>query len=112
MDHFIPWSRYPVDLGHNFVLAHKACIDAGKGDLLAAAPHLRRWWERVETRGTLLAKQFDAKLLVHDVAASREITRWACESADVDATVAMIGRLIPSDRRPNSGRGRQPNAIQ
>lgn len=20
-DHFIPWARYPVDLGHNFVLA-------------------------------------------------------------------------------------------
>src|SRR2546429_642776 len=22
VDHFIPWSRYPDDLGHNFVLAH------------------------------------------------------------------------------------------
>src|SRR5262249_33222516 len=25
VDHFIPWSRYPVDLGHNFVLAHSSC---------------------------------------------------------------------------------------
>jgi hypothetical protein len=26
VDHFIPWSRYPVDLGHNFVLAHNPAI--------------------------------------------------------------------------------------
>jgi hypothetical protein len=35
VDHFIPWSRYPADLGHNFVLAHDRCINA-KSDYLAA----------------------------------------------------------------------------
>ncbi len=25
VDHFVPWSLYPVDLGHNFVLAHSTC---------------------------------------------------------------------------------------
>ena len=25
LDHFIPWSRYPIDLGHNFVFAHARC---------------------------------------------------------------------------------------
>jgi hypothetical protein len=25
IDHFIPWARYPIDLGHNFVLAHGKC---------------------------------------------------------------------------------------
>lgn len=25
IDHFVPWSRYPLDLGHNLVLAHHAC---------------------------------------------------------------------------------------
>src|SRR5207249_557923 len=25
VDHFIPWARYPVDLGHNFVLADDRC---------------------------------------------------------------------------------------
>lgn len=24
VDHFIPWSLYQIDLGHNFVLAHKS----------------------------------------------------------------------------------------
>jgi 5-methylcytosine-specific restriction endonuclease McrA len=28
VDHFIPWSRYPTDLGHNFVLAHPGCNNA------------------------------------------------------------------------------------
>ena len=37
VDHFIPWRRYPLDLGHNFVLAHSAC-NSSKGDRLAAVP--------------------------------------------------------------------------
>ena len=28
IDHFIPWPRYPIDLGHNFVLAHAGCSSA------------------------------------------------------------------------------------
>ena len=35
-DHFIPWSRYPVDLGHNFVFSHPGCNN-DKSDLLANA---------------------------------------------------------------------------
>jgi hypothetical protein len=27
---YVPWSRYPVDLGHNFVLAHSIAADAGR----------------------------------------------------------------------------------
>src|SRR5262249_5123765 len=42
VDHFIPWSRYPVDLGHNFVLAHVSC-NALKSDRLPAAQHLNAW---------------------------------------------------------------------
>jgi 5-methylcytosine-specific restriction endonuclease McrA len=45
VDHFIPWSRYPADLGHNFVLAHKSCNNA-KSDYLAAEKHLAAWAER------------------------------------------------------------------
>jgi 5-methylcytosine-specific restriction endonuclease McrA len=45
VDHFIPWSRYPADLGHNFVLAHDKCNNA-KADYLAAEKHLAAWAER------------------------------------------------------------------
>ena len=37
VDHFIPWSRYPLDLGHNFVLAHASC-NRDKRDMLSAPP--------------------------------------------------------------------------
>jgi len=39
VDHFIPWSTYPADLGQNFVLAHDKCNNA-KADYLAAEKHL------------------------------------------------------------------------
>jgi 5-methylcytosine-specific restriction endonuclease McrA len=45
VDHFIPWSRYSADLGHNFVLAHDQCNNA-KSDYLAAEKHLAAWAER------------------------------------------------------------------
>ena len=41
VDHFVPWSRYPVDLAHNFVLTDAFCDDS-KSDLLASVDHLER----------------------------------------------------------------------
>jgi 5-methylcytosine-specific restriction endonuclease McrA len=46
VDHFIAWARYPVDLGHNFVLADRACNNK-KRDLLPAIGHLA---ERILSR--------------------------------------------------------------
>jgi 5-methylcytosine-specific restriction endonuclease McrA len=45
VDHFIPWARYPVDLGHNFVLADGRC-NSQKCDRLPAYDHLAAWTER------------------------------------------------------------------
>jgi len=45
VDHFIPWARYPSDLGHNFVLAHSQCNNS-KRDHLAAEQHRERWFEQ------------------------------------------------------------------
>jgi hypothetical protein len=47
VDHFIPWSRFPDDALDNLVAAHDRC-NAAKRDFLAAAPHVRRWRERLE----------------------------------------------------------------
>jgi hypothetical protein len=76
VDHFIPWRRYPVDLGHNFVLAHGAC-NAHKGDRLAAEPHLRRWSDRNREWSELLAERFEATGVLHDVTVSVRVARWA-----------------------------------
>jgi hypothetical protein len=64
VDHFVPWRRYPFDLGHNFVLAHPTC-NGRKGDRLAAVDHLRRWDERNRNRLYELPKRFTDSALVH-----------------------------------------------
>jgi 5-methylcytosine-specific restriction endonuclease McrA len=45
VDHFIPWSRYPMDLGQNLVLADERC-NGWKSDRLAGHEHLAHWRER------------------------------------------------------------------
>ena len=76
MDHFVPWRRYPLDLGHNFVLAHGSC-NSSKSDRLAALPHLRRWHKRNVSGLYELPGRFSEAGLTHDLEASNRITRWA-----------------------------------
>lgn len=40
VDHFVPWSRYSLDLGYNFVLARGSC-NTSKSDRIAAFPTSR-----------------------------------------------------------------------
>ncbi len=56
LDHFIPWSLYPNDLAHNFVLACRRC-NADKRDNLAPVEALDRWIERNIVHGDRLATQ-------------------------------------------------------
>jgi 5-methylcytosine-specific restriction endonuclease McrA len=81
VDHFIPWSRYPIDLGHNFVLAHKSC-NSSKADHLAAERHLERWLSRNEAYGTELEARFSAGAILHDAQASHAVAHWAYGTAD------------------------------
>jgi 5-methylcytosine-specific restriction endonuclease McrA len=81
VDHFIPWSRYPIDLGHNFVLAHASC-NSSKADHLAGERHLERWLCRNQTLGPELAASFGNAGILHDAHASRGIAHWAYSTAD------------------------------
>jgi len=76
VDHFIPWSRYPVDLGHNFVLAHASC-NGMKSDRLAASAHLDAWVDRQERHAKLLSADFNRYGVVNDLASSARIANWA-----------------------------------
>ena len=76
LDHFIPWSKYPSDLGHNFVLADRAC-NADKSDLLAELAFRNAWNKRNEEAAKLLAEAFTADAVPHDLAASNSIADWA-----------------------------------
>ncbi len=76
VDHFIPWSRYPSDLGHNFVLAHPSCNNA-KSDHIAAEEHLATWIERNRLHSHQLSEQLSDLELPQDLEASTRITEWA-----------------------------------
>ena len=76
VDHFIPWSRYPLDLGHNYVLAHDRC-NTRKSNLLAAEEHLGRWSERNALRGDELEATFDERGILHDLPATQRVAVWA-----------------------------------
>jgi 5-methylcytosine-specific restriction endonuclease McrA len=79
-DHFIPWAKYPVDLGHNFVLAHESCNRA-KADHLAAADYLAAWAERNARHRVHLAEAFTQHGVRHDLYTSLRIAEWAYQQA-------------------------------
>jgi len=76
VDHFIPWSKYPADLGHNFVLAHVKC-NGQKSDFLAAEEHLGAWVERNDLHGRILNQFFAQARVANSLEFSVSISRWA-----------------------------------
>jgi HNH endonuclease len=94
VDHFIPWARYPVDLGHNLVLAHRDCNGA-KSDTLAAEEHLSHWLERNHRYGSALSQGFEVAGFPHDMEASESIARWAYgQTALANGQVWVKGRVL------------------
>jgi hypothetical protein len=91
VDHFIPWSRYPLDLGHNFVLAHASC-NQDKRDMLAATGHLQRWLERNDTQAAVLDEVFNAARFPFDADASLSIAEWAYENAERAQALVWVRR--------------------
>jgi hypothetical protein len=81
VDHFIPWSRYPRDLAHNFVLVHASC-NQSKRDMLAAPAHLERWVARTDAHGDELREIFEAARFVFDADASMSIAEWSYQNAE------------------------------
>lgn len=76
VDHFIPWSRYSVDLGHNFVLAHATC-NGNKSDRLASSEHLEAWAGYQGRNAKALATEFDRAGVLNDFGSSVRIVDWA-----------------------------------
>lgn len=100
LDHFVPWSRYPIDLGHNFVYAHRGCNNA-KRDHLAAIDHLERWRLRNLDEGRALARQFQGAELGHDLNRTRLIAQWAYQQGQANGAQLWIrdGEFEPCDYR-------------
>lgn len=81
VDHFIPWSRFPADLGHNFVLAHDKCNNA-KSDYVAAERHLAAWSERNQEHQEELRTRLLEAGLPSDWPGSIQIARWVYEQTE------------------------------
>jgi 5-methylcytosine-specific restriction endonuclease McrA len=76
VDHFIPWARYPVDLGHNFVLADSRC-NSQKRDRLPAYKYLAAWTERNRQHGDEIGAAMEQRGIVSELAASNRVAQWA-----------------------------------
>lgn len=81
VDHFIPWSRYPADLGHNFVLADRYC-NSQKRDRIAAIDHLAAWSERNLRYGGQIQRDLERHGFVCQVGASKRVAFWAYSQAE------------------------------
>lgn len=96
LDHFIAWSRYPVDLGHNFVFSHPEC-NRDKRDYLAHTDHLRRWREQNLDAGEALSEGFLEGRLPHELGRSRQVAFWAYEQGEIGGAHAWVaGRRLES----------------
>lgn len=76
VDHFIPWSKYPRDLGHNFVLTHPEC-NRSKSDTLAARPHLEKWLSRIQNNGLIISREMNGLGVQSDIDCLVSVGRWA-----------------------------------
>jgi len=76
IDHFVPWSRYPRDLAHNLVIAHKEC-NRQKSDLLACETHLDRWLRRNADYGDVIGEAAERLNILVDLPTAVSVARWA-----------------------------------
>jgi 5-methylcytosine-specific restriction endonuclease McrA len=94
VDHFVPFSLYPRDLAHNFVLAHPSC-NRSKSDMLAAKPHLERWLERLVLHSDALEEVGSKAGVVVDESVCRRVASWGYSSAHECGGHAWIeGRMV------------------
>ena len=80
VDHFVPFSQYPRDLVHNFVLAHPAC-NRSKSDMLAARKHLERWLAQIADHDDDLQEIGADAGLPADRGTCHAVARWSYSNA-------------------------------
>ena len=76
VDHFVPWSRYPTDLGANLVLAHAKCNNQ-KSDHLAGERHLEHWTVQLSDHAGELEERFTEAGMPFEFQASQRVAAWA-----------------------------------
>lgn len=80
-DHFVPWARFPTDIGENLVLAHASC-NRRKRDYLAAEDHLRKWMRFVTDKRDEISGLLRESNLITDLGRAKNIAYWAYEEQE------------------------------
>jgi 5-methylcytosine-specific restriction endonuclease McrA len=94
VDHFIPWSRYPADIGQNLVLAHNHRNNA-KSDYVAAEQHLAFWAERNRGHQVELPARLQDGGLPGDASASIQIAKWVYQQTEkANGQVWVMERVL------------------
>lgn len=91
VDHFIPWSRFPHDLGHNFVLTHQSC-NSQKSDFIPAVGFLKAWTARNSERGQALEEAFRLRRVPVDLSSSLQVARWAYAQLEITGGKLWAGK--------------------
>lgn len=89
VDHFIPFSQYPRDLMHNFVLACQSC-NRSKSDTLAAKGHLENWREYSSRHADDLAEIGIHAGRSANLQSSLAVTRWSYGNAYASGAQAWV----------------------
>lgn len=93
VDHFIPFSKYANDLGHNFVVAHSVCNN-NKRDYLAAFEHRDRWFEQnIITHQKSIGDELNSYFNC-DAQRSEAITSWAYQVAIKNKAQLWLGKGV------------------
>ena len=80
VDHFIPWSKYPIDTTHNFVLTDHRCNNS-KLDYLAEELFYEKWLERNQQHGHTIEQQAKTIGFITNQQRSETISQWAYQIA-------------------------------
>ena len=81
VDHFIPWSRYPIDLGHNFVLT-SGPTNRSKSNHIAAEKYLCKWTQFCLDNQSNLVENFERIKMRYDLESSLKIAQWCYNQVD------------------------------
>ena len=90
VDHFIPWSMYPSDTGHNFVLADSSC-NSKKSNLLASDEFLHKWQERNEELDLIIVDRISVLGFLTDKDRSLKVAQWAYSHGKENAYLLWSG---------------------
>ena len=80
VDHFIPWSKYPIDTTHNFVLTDHKCNNS-KRDYLAEELFYEKWLERNQQHSNTIEKEAKTIGFITNQQRSETISQWAYQIA-------------------------------